>query len=126
MRVRTLLPLALLALPVLPAQAAARTNHTVDAVATASLGTRGIEIQMRGKPFGSCRGTAVTVSGGATFKTNCGGGRVTVAIRFGKSPSKGTWKVTHVTGRYAGGSGRGTFRGSLTTLKFRMRGNVRY
>jgi len=118
--------LVLLAAPVLPQTAAARSNHAVDAVASASLGAQGIEVQMRGKPFGSCRGTAVTVAGGAIFNTNCSGGRVTVAIRFGTIRSKGTWRITKVTGRYAGGSGRGTFNGSLATLRFRLRGNVRY
>lgn len=126
MRTRTLVPLIVLFGPLLPSSAAARSSHTVDAIASASLGAQGIAVQMRGKPFGVCRGTALTVPGGATFKTNCGGGRVTVAIHFGERPSKGTWKITNATGRYRGGSGRGTFDGSLTTLRFRLRGSVRY
>lgn len=126
MLARVLVPLVLLAAAVLPQTAAARSNHAVDAVASASLGAQGIQVHMRGKPFGSCRGTAVTVAGGAIFNTNCSGGRVTVAIRFGSRRDRGTWRITKVTGRYRGGSGRGTFKGSLVTLRFKLRGNLRY
>lgn len=126
MLARFLAPMVLLAAPALPPTAAAKSNHAVDAVASATLGAQGIEVQMRGKPFGSCRGTAITVAGGAIFNTNCSGGHVTVAIRFSTGRGKGSWRITKVTGRYAGGSGRGTFKGSLVTLRFRLRGNVRY
>jgi|1185.fasta_scaffold125282_1 hypothetical protein len=91
--------------------------------ATAAKGT------FSGKPLG--RGTTTSKVAipkeTITLRPTAGGTITLVAIgKVSGTSVKGGWKVTKGTGKYKGGSGKGTFTGNVRSGQFRYTGSLHY